>query len=453
MNNVKVNFSKSTGVMKPMHSVNNGPVYKFATDQRITNIDSYRAAGIPYARTHDSSSFATYGGEHIIDINMIFTDFDADPTLPSSYDFVLTDEYMRVIEAGGAKPFYRLGTKIEHWKKKYNTLPPKDFNKWAVVCEHIIRHYTEGWADGFKMDVEYWEIWNEPDLDPDDSTHKRCWGGTAKQFYELFNITLTHLKSCFPHLKIGGPAVAGMHAKGPKSAWLEGFFESLGDVKPDFFSWHIYSNDVEDVRNKIRTAREFLDSYGLTECESILNEWNYVRGWENDDWIYSLRAEKSLKGSAFIASTMLMSQQEPLDNLMFYDARPCGMNSLFKTDLIFECLKGYYPFYMFNQLYKLKTSVECSTDTGKVWVGAAKGDEQNVMLSYFDDNDDAPVKEVRVEFNNVENKNGVKLEYYCLDETHDAELVREEIFTSSNFACYLKMPLYSTYLLKIVPLN
>ena len=452
MNNIKVDFSKAIGSMKPMHSVNNGPVYKFAVDQRITNIDSYRAAGIPFARTHDSSSFSTYGGEHIVDINMIFTNFDADPTDPASYDFTLTDEYMRVIEAGGAKVFYRLGSKIEHWPKKYNTLPPKDFHKWAVVCEHIIRHYTEGWANGFYMDIEYWEIWNEPDLDPDDSTNKRCWGGTAKQFYELFNITLKHLKTCFPNLKIGGPAIASLHTP-DRNPWVSDFFNSLGEIKPDFFSWHVYASNIENVREKIRLARKYLDDFGLTECESILNEWNYVKGWEGDEWIYSLKTEKNLKGSAFIAATMLMSQSEPLDNLMFYDARPSAMNSLYSTDLVINCLKGYYPFYMFNQLYKLKNSVEISTDEDCVWAAAAKGDEQNVMLSYFDDDDNAPTRRVRVEFNNVENKNGVRLEYYCLDETHDAELVREEIFTSQSFACYIDMPLYSTYLLKIVPLD
>ena len=47
MNNIKVDFSKSAGKIKPMHAVNNGPVYKFAADQRITNLDSYRDAGIP----------------------------------------------------------------------------------------------------------------------------------------------------------------------------------------------------------------------------------------------------------------------------------------------------------------------------------------------------------------------------------------------------------------------
>lgn len=47
----------------------------------------------------------------------------------------------------------------------------------------------------------------------------------------------------------------------------------------------------------------------------------------------------------------------------------------------------------------------------------------------------------------------MRLEYYLLDENHDGELVREEIFTATDFAAYVKMPLHSVYLLKAVPLN
>ena len=74
------------------------------------------------------------------------------------------------------------------------------------------------------------------------------------------------------------------------------------------------------------------------------------------------------------------------------------------------------------------------------------------MLSYFDDDDEAPAREVKVTFQNVENPRGVRLEYYCLDETHDAAIVREEIFTATEFSAYLTMPRHSTYLLRAVPL-
>ena len=198
MKQITVDFSKPIGKMKPMHSVNNGPVYKFSADQRVTNLHHFQNAGIPFARNHDAAFYASYGGEHIVDVNFIFTNFDADPEDPASYDFDLTDDYLRIIELSGAKVFYRLGSKIEHWRKKYNTLPPKDFKKWAVICEHIIRHYCYGWANGFNMDIEYWEIWNEPDLDPDDSPHKRCWGGTKAQFFDFYENRIQALEELLP---------------------------------------------------------------------------------------------------------------------------------------------------------------------------------------------------------------------------------------------------------------
>ncbi len=42
----------------------------------------------------------------------------------------------------GCEVFYRLGSRIEHGKKK-DAFPPADYHKWAVICEHIIRHYTD----------------------------------------------------------------------------------------------------------------------------------------------------------------------------------------------------------------------------------------------------------------------------------------------------------------------
>jgi hypothetical protein len=41
--------------------------------------------------------------------------------------------------------------------------PPADFDKWAEICCRIIAHYNEGWGDGFRHGIEYWEIWNEAD--------------------------------------------------------------------------------------------------------------------------------------------------------------------------------------------------------------------------------------------------------------------------------------------------
>lgn len=447
METIKVDFSKPTGAIKPMNAVNNGPVYKFTTDQRITNIDAFRDAAIPYARTHDAAFYASYGGEHTVDIQAIFPDFDKDPTDPESYDFTLTDEYLKVMIFAGVKPFYRLGSKIEHWPKKYGTLPPKDFHKWAVICEHIIRHYTEGWADGFNYDIEYWEIWNEPDGAPDDAdiVAKKCWGGTMRQFFEFFDIAAKHLKKCFPDKKIGGPAMTY-----PINDWGRNFLAYLkeNNTPLDFYSWHIYANNPQTVIDLEQETREFLDSYGFEKTESILNEWNYVKGWTNDEWVYSLKTEKNMKGAAFTAAVMFKSQYMPLDILMYYDARPCAMNGMFATDFVCDKLKGYYPFKMFNELVKLGNSVKTESDCVNLYSCAAKSETETAfVVSYFDDDDTAGEKQVKISFENIGGKKR-KVSYYLLDENCDAELVRDEIVTGESISSYLKMPLHSVYLIK-----
>lgn len=188
-----INTESITGCIKPMNAVNNGPVYTKNADQNATNLPAYRDAHIPFARTHDASINYSYGGEHTVDVANIFPDFDADPYDPASYDFELTDVYMENIMLAGTEVFFRLGNKIEHWQKKYGIIPPKDFKKWAVICEHIIRHMNEGWADGHNYGIRYWEIWNEPDACYTVET-SYMWRGTPAQFYELYDVASKHLK-------------------------------------------------------------------------------------------------------------------------------------------------------------------------------------------------------------------------------------------------------------------
>ena len=178
---ITVDTGTALGPVKPMHAVNNGPsVQKPGNDQKVGNFEDYRAARIPFARTHDSINCVS-GGAHCCDINAIFPDFDADENDPKNYDFVFTDHYLNTIRMAGTEVFFRLGQTIEHGPKKYGVLPPKDFAKWARICEHVIRHYNEGWGWGVdqayttrnvewknQFNIKYWEIWNEPDLDPAD---------------------------------------------------------------------------------------------------------------------------------------------------------------------------------------------------------------------------------------------------------------------------------------------
>jgi len=123
--NINVNFSEILGKIKPMHSVNNGPVGGRAHASGDSNAHLFTEAAIPYARNHDANFWGCYGAPHTVDIIAIFPNFDADENDPESYDFHLTDEYNKKIADTGTKVFYRLGNKIEHESKKYGAIPPK----------------------------------------------------------------------------------------------------------------------------------------------------------------------------------------------------------------------------------------------------------------------------------------------------------------------------------------
>ena len=407
--NVKIDFDKVIGKIKPMHAVNNGP-YPAGTDQKRGNFYDYKAARIPYARNHDASFDSAYGGNHTVDVNFIFPDFDADVNDPNSYDFACTDKYVSQTYEAGTEVFYRLGSRIEHEVKKYNTIMPKDFLKWAQICEHIIMHYTEGWANGFNYKMDYWEIWNEPDLDPDEATNKRCWSGTTLEFCEFYSVAAKHLKNRFPHLKIGGPASAG------DEAWLEKFlkYQSEKGVPMDFVSWHWYWTEPMDMSIKGTRIRALMKKYGYGEAESILNEWNYVRGWL-DEFVYSIEQIISIKGACFFSACMLAGQNNPdIDMMMYYDARQGAFNGLFDY-YTRRPLKGYYSYYLFANLYDMGTQVYSESDCEDVYVVGAEGNgKKAAMITYYAENDNKWQKYITIDLGSSE-FDGAKV--YVVDET------------------------------------
>ena len=208
MEKVKFDLSQKTGEFKILNATNGGPWHKrHANDQYRSNFEDYKAARIPYSRNHDSWYCGVYGGPFSHDIKAIFPNFDADVNDPKSYDFACTDESILTTLDAGTETFFRLGETIDHRIVKHNITVPKDFKKWAEICEHIIMHYNEGWADGYHLNIEYWEIWNEPDLDAEDAEYRRTWTGNYAQFFDMYEITAKRLKERFPNLKIGGPAI------------------------------------------------------------------------------------------------------------------------------------------------------------------------------------------------------------------------------------------------------
>lgn len=363
---IRIDFSRETGVIKALHGVDNAPVRPNGQQKE------FREAGIPFVRTHDTAGM--WGGTHYVDIPNVFPDFNADENDPASYDFTFTDAYLKPLVEAGAMPFYRLGVTIENYYKikAYHIAPPEDFRKWAGICEHVVRHYTQGWADGFNWDVRYWEIWNEPENPP-------MWSGTREQFFELYRVAATHLKQCFPSIRVGGYGGCGFYAIDGSNTtdfyksfvtWFEDFcvFVRGNGIPLDFYSWHLYTTDPHQIITHADYVRGTLDRNGLRNTESIFNEWNYINWQDPNIW----DTLKELPGAAFVASAFCLMQKGPVDKAMYYDATPsrsyCGL-FYSPSQRVTPC---YHAFKAFNTLYRLGTEVESESGEPEVFICAAK---------------------------------------------------------------------------------
>lgn len=435
MLSVGVDFSKPIGGMKPVHGVNNGPV---TGHFQFDATEHFKEAGFPFSRLHDSEY--PYGAGEFVDISCVFKNFTLPADDPKSYNFTFTDEYLKAILETPAKIIYRLGQTIEHAPIKLHVYPPEDYQKWAEIAEHIIRHYNEGWADGYHMNIAYWEIWNEPDLGP------QCWAGDRRDYPHFYKQVATHLKKCFPNLKIGGPAIT--HAAAHE--FIEHFFEVLtsGDRAPlDFFSWHGYEIDPKKSSANARVIDNYLKKYGYDKTQNIYDEWNYVKSWDNIAESYKVIS--SLMGAAHCAGTLIELQNSPCDIAAYYDAQTpfqhsyCGLFEAGQPVVHgkkIEVLKKkpFYAFKAFNQLYRLGTQAQASCKANELYtLAAADGCDGAVLISNFTQE----AVEVVLSISGFER---VKSAIFMLDDTHDLEQVatalkpRMIISMPKNAVCLVK---------------
>lgn len=378
---IALDKNKKAPEIKPVNGVQNGPLtYGFMID----TTEYFRAAGFPYSRLHDTEML--YGAGDFVNIHCVFPDMSRDPEDPGAYNFRCTDEYIKAIVAAGTKVFYRLGESIENNPRfKRYTVPPADFEKWAAVCEHIVAHYNRGWADGFHYGIEYWEIWNEPENPP-------MWTGTKEQYFELYRVAAKRLKAAFPEIKVGGYASCGFYSIDER--YSDPFYRSFITYAKDFlsyvtaketrapldfFSWHIYTSDPDELAAHALYCRSLLDSYGLTGVESVLDEWNY-----NAPDVTGGKFRKSMKAAAFVGEALIRMQKLPVDLAAYYDAQVklisyCGLFNEYTA----KPEKPYYAMLAFERVKRFGSPIATDDGEGLFTLASASDDGFALMLTNF----------------------------------------------------------------------
>ncbi len=412
---IEVDFAKPAGVIRPLNGVNGGPI---VTRGAFDLSPQFAELGIQHIRLHDIPW--TY--EDAVDIDCVFPRFDADPDDPKSYNFATTDYYVKTILPLGAEMTFRLGYSAEWpFHPPIHKAPPKDFKKWAAVCTRIVRHYTQGWADGYKYKIREWEIWNEPDI-------PSFWSGTPEEFYQLYEMTAKAVKALDPAtLKVGGPALAGTHK------FLEGLLKHCQETKTpvDFVSWHRYARNPFDLATEAATVQALMDKYGFSKADNILNEWNYFPG----DWDRQLKEPEYRRdlfanqmggapGAAYDAAALVYLQDSSVDIADFYQGTTMFWGGLF--DEFGVPRKPYYTFKAFKILLETpeRAATSGSDQSGFAVLAGMSKDQAtaNILISNFG----ATSNHYKIALRGLPEGKTYDCEWYAVDGSRDLGLVKSE---------------------------
>jgi hypothetical protein len=445
---IRIDCTNLQGRIQALHGVNNGPVcYGSLVDVSAY----YKELGVPYARLHDPN----WPHPREVDIPQVFPNFSADPQNPASYDFRRTDDYLQSIVDTGAGIIYRLGTSIEHTQRKYYIHPPADFDKWAQICIGIIKHYNHGWADGFRYGIPYWEIWNEPDGDPNVPPEKSgMWTGTPEQYFELYKTAATAIKQFDPGVKVGGFAATMVHP-----VFTTRFIDyCVAEHLPlDFFSWHTYTDHPAKVVANALWVRRLLDEHGYTQTESVFNEWNYSRfdpdmkGVFRSGNEYATRRlferSKSEEGASFAAAVLIALQDCRVDVANFYDGAPTSYWSLF--DVYGVPQKNYYAFKAFRDVLATPQRASVTLDAAAQGLYALAGAEPErqevaILLSNFD----GVSREYALHVDHLPRECGT-LSLYRLDAAHNLDLVQAQEWHGQALDVSVYLAQHSVTLIKL----
>jgi hypothetical protein len=147
---------------------------------------------------------------------------------------------------------------------------------------------------------------------------------------------------------------------------------------------------------------------------------------------------------------MCIAQALALAMLMYYDARPNGMNGLFSHDVSLKPLKTYHVYSAFADLRELGSCAYTEVDGEDLYAVAATNENENAaLLTFYNDDIENGEKQVCIEVSGANPCGGcVRAEFYLLSESTDMELVKEEFFTADRFNVRLKIKSYEAYMIK-----
>ncbi len=240
----------------PQFSVGSDRAMIFLRDEHQRDLKTLQSAcNFRYARCHG-----------IFNEEMHIVTRNADGSL--GFDWTNVDRFIDQLAAVKLRPFVECGfmpealasgTKTIFWWKG-NVTPPKSWDEWAQFIQAFATHEISRRGED-EVRQWYFEVWNEPNLDG-------FWTGGQEGYFQLYATTAKALKQVNAHLRVGGPATAGM-------GWIPELLAYCKDhsVPIDFISSHSYA-----------ATQGFLDEQGkgggtmlVTTPETLVAEFTRAR--------------------------------------------------------------------------------------------------------------------------------------------------------------------------------
>jgi xylan 1,4-beta-xylosidase len=133
-------------------------------------------------------------------------------------------------DASQRLPYEPSPTQYSAYEAGLWSFPPRSFERWGALVEALVRHCVERYGAA-SVERWLWELWNEPDI--------FYWRGTAEEYFRLYEVTASAVRSALPAGKIGGPATTGDLRRGGPD-FLRAFLDHCAerDVPLDFVSFH-----------------------------------------------------------------------------------------------------------------------------------------------------------------------------------------------------------------------
>jgi sugar lactone lactonase YvrE len=223
------------------------------------------------------------------------------------FDWTRLDPYMDALAGTGAQVVAAITIKP---RPLYPALDqtvwrPNDVVEWQRVIAALVKRYSVD-----KKIVTYWEIGNETDIGEN--------GGCpylikdAAEYAQYYKLTIEPIRATFPEAKVGGTGVAGAG-----SDYLPKFIDQCRreQIRLDFVSWHLYSDDSASHANLVNKYRKLLDAFGDNRPEMMVTEWS-----KSFDKVSVEEMAFDPRRAAIVASCLLAYIDAKVDWTFYYHA-------------------------------------------------------------------------------------------------------------------------------------